>query len=241
MQNKIISADLARIGKQAFITISNAYASELIVLNKDNKQLFVWNSSNILTDVTFNASASLVAVSSVYTSSGVLSSKLSVVDSSKGNTRHTLDFYGELISSVINYSGNIIAATENKIYIVDWKSGEYSSIEVDGTISFIDVNKAGKLMLVYSRQDMQTYNNVSTYSKKFKLESSIVVNAVLADIISDKHHIYTVFDNKMCVYDYDGNLLDTVKNEANVQRIAFVKNKILACGTSKIILLEELK
>ena len=239
MQNKIISADLARNGKQAFVTLSNAYASELAVFNKDNKQLFVWNSSNILTDVSFNSDASLVAVSGVYTESGTLSSKVCIINASNGNVKHTLDFKGELISSLIEYSGKILAATENRIYVINCKNGEYSHIDLDGTISFIDVNKAGKLMVVYSRQDMQTYNNISIFSKKIELESSIVINAVLADIISDKDNIYAVYDNKMCIYDFDGNLMDTIKNEANVQRIDFVGNEILACGTSKIILLTE--
>ena len=237
--NGIISADIARNGKIAFITSSDAYASELKVLDKNNKELFTWNSNNLLSAVSFNKSASLVAVSSVFSESGVLSSKIDVVDGGNGNTKFTLDFYGEVISSIIEYSGKIIAASENKFYVINWKNGEYTTFETDGIISFLYVDDANRLVLVYSREDMQTYNNVITYSNKFKQISSFVINSVLYDVISDKNYIYFVYDNKMCIYNSSGVLIDTITHEANIQRIAFVGNKILACGTSKVSVLKE--
>ena len=240
-RNGIISADIAKNGKLAFVTSSDSHASNLKVFNKNNKELFTWNSNHVLTAVSFNNSASLVAVSGVFSEAGVLSSKIDVLDGSNGNLKFTLDFHGEVISSIVEYSGKIIAASDSKVYIINWKSGEYSTLETDGMISFLFVNDSNQLVIVHSRQDMQTFNNVSTYNKKFELISSYVINAVLYDIISDKNNAYAVYDNKMCVYDNKGNLIDTITDESNVQRIAFVGNKILACGTSKISVLKELK
>ena len=237
--NKIISADLSRGGKTAFITASDAYGSELKVYSKNNKQLFTWNSNNILSAVSFNKSATLVAVSEIYSESGVLSSKIDVIGVNNGKTKFTIDFYGEAISSIIEYSGKIIAASDGKVFIINWKNGEYSTIDTGGIISFLYENNHKQLVLVYSREDKQTFNNINTYNNKFELKSSFVVNAVLYDIITNKNNIYAVYDNKMNIYDYSGNLIDTITHEANIQRIAFVGDKILACGTSKISVLKE--
>lgn len=239
--NKIISADLSRSGKTAFITTSDAHGSELKVFSKNNKQIFTWNSNNILSAVSFNKNASLVAVSEVYSESGVLSSKIDIINANNGETKFTLDFYGEAISSIIEYSNKIVAASEGKVFIINWKSGEYSSIDTGGIISFLCENNHKQLLLVYSREDKQTFNNINTYTSKFDLRSSFIVNAVLYDIITDKNNIYAVYDNKMNIFNYNGDLLDTVTHEANIQRIAFVGNKILACGTSKISVLKEIR
>lgn len=238
--NKIISADLSRSGKTAFLTASDAYGSELKVYNKNNKELFTWHSNNILSAVTFNKSASSVAVSEIYSESGVLSSKINIVSVNKGDTKFTLDFYGEAISSIIEFSGKIVAASEGKVFIINWKNGEYTTIETGGIISFLYENNHNQLVLVYSREDKQTFNNINTYTNKFELKSGFVVNAVLSDIITDKNNIYAVYDNKMNIYNHDGDLLDIITHEANIQRIAFVGNKILACGTSKISVLKEI-
>lgn len=239
--NGIISADIAKNGKLAFITSSDSHASDLKVFNKNNKELFTWNSNHVLTAVAFNKSASLVAVSGVFSEAGVLSSKIDVVDGNNGKQKFSLDFHGEVISSIIEYSGKIIAASEGKVYVINWKTGEYTTLETDGIISFLYVNNSNQLVLVHSRSDMQTFNNISTYNTKFNLKSNFVINAVLYDIITDKNNAYAVYDNKMCVFDNEGNLLDTITHEANIQRIAFVGDKILACGTSKISVLKELK
>lgn len=238
--NNIISADLARNGKQAFITSSKTHAADLVVFDKNNNQLFSWNSNKVLSAVAFNKSASLIAVSALYSESGVLSSKIDVIDGANGTTKFTLDFYGEVISSIIEYSGKIIAASEGKVYVINWRSGEYTTIDTDGVISFLYVNKSNQLVLVHSRKDMQTFNNVNIYNTKLNPVSSFVINAVLYDILADKNNIYAVYDNKMCIYNYSGELINTVTHEANIQRIAFVSDKILACGTSKINVLKEL-
>lgn len=239
--NEIISADLSRNGKIAFITSSSAYASELKVYNLNNVELFTWNSNNVLSAVSFNKSASLVAVSGVYSESGLLSSKIDVINAKNGTTKFTLDFYGEVISSIFEYSGKIIAASEGKVYIINWKNGEYTTIDTEGIISFLYENNHNQLVLVYSREDKQTFNNICTYTNKFKLKSSFVVNAVLYDLITDKNSVYAVYDNKMNIYNHSGELLDSISHEANIQRVAFVGNKILACGTSKISILKELR
>ncbi len=239
IENNIISADIAKNGKLAFVTSSNSHASQLKVLDKNNKEIFVWNSDKVLSAVTFKKDSSFVAISGLYTESGILSSSLTVIDASKGIPVFSIDFYGEVISSIIEYSNKIIAASDSNIYVVDWKTEEYFSIKTDGIISFLFKDNSNQLVLIYSRRDMQTLNNIIIYNKKFECLTELTVNAVLTDVITDDKNVYTVYDNKMCVYSFNGELIETVTNEANIQRVTFVSNKILACGTSKIIVIKE--
>lgn len=238
LKNNIYSADISRDGKCAFVTDSNSHSSELFVYDDDQELIYNWKcSGNLLSSVSFNESGTKVATAEIFTEGGILSSKVNLFNMSDESPSNTILFDGEIITSLFNCSGKLIAASESNVYIMNWKNGEYTTISTDGIISFLSSDIDDQLMIVFSREDKQTYNNICLYNNDFEKVASFTVNAVLADVISDEKGVYAVYDNKLCKYDLQGNLTDTVTSIYNIQRITFIDNgnSFAACGTSKII------
>ncbi len=240
LKNIIYSADISKDGRCAFITDADGYQSELSVYDDKMELIFSWKSiSNLLSAVSFNESGSRVAANEIFSEGGRLSSKVDLFNMNNDSPYTSILFDGEVITSMFNCSGKLIAASESNVHIINWKNGEYSTITTDGIISFLQTDIDGQLMLVYSREDKQTFNNVCIYNDDFEKVTSFVINAVLADIITDEDGVYAVYDNKLCKYDLSGNLTDTIKSIYNIQRVTFIDSgsSFAACGTSKIIII----
>lgn len=237
----IITAAIGRNGRYAIASSSEGYASQLNVYDTGNEVVYSYKSvSGLISAVCFNSSCKRAAVSEIYTQGGVLSSSVTLLNIGSESTELTLTFDDEVITSLFNLSDKLIAASESRVYIINWKSGEYITLDTDGIISFLDADINGRLMLVYSRADKQTYNNVAVYSCEGERLASAEINAVLADIKTDKNGILAVYDNKLCRYDSEGRLLEAVSDGSNIQRIAFVNggSTVIGCGTAEVYVFE---
>lgn len=238
----IISAAMGNNGRYAIASSSSGYAAEVNVYSKNNEVIYTWKSvSNLISAVRFNNSGGKLAVAQLYTEGGILSSKVELFGLDSAQPYCSLSFNGEAVTSLITVSDKLVASSEGKVYLINWKNGEYDTIDTGGVISFLEEDINGRLTVVYSRSDKQTFNNIRVYNEKAEEVFSAEINAVLADIKTDKNGLYAVYDNKLCTYDAEGKLVSSVADESNIQRIAFVNGgrTVVGCGTTKIIIFKE--
>lgn len=234
---KILAADIARNGTTAIVSTADGYAAELYVAGKDQKEKMRWYSNaNLLTAVCLRESGGKVAISEVFTANGTLSSAVSVFNFGDQSPQFRLTFDGEMISTLMNCNGKLIAASDKNVYVVDWKNknNDVQTIETEGVLTDLECNRNGNLMMVSAREDRETHHIVKMFDKKFQCKATVALDAALVDIRSDSDAICTVFDNRLMRYDWEGNLLEAVTEETNIQRITYVGNRIAALGTSKI-------
>ena len=236
----IISADIGRNGSYALITESVGKASELCVYSKNHSLEFKWYSEhNVISSAVLNRWCDRVAVCELFVSSGAISSRIDVMKIGKGEPEFSVDLNNTVITSLTNCFGKIVAASENKIFIINWKNGEYTEIDLDGVISFMEVDNSGNLMLTYARSDKQTFNTVLTLNDDLETVSKTEINAVLSDVRTYDGATYAVFDNTLHIYDAAGTLTEIKKSEYNILKIAYMNrsNGIAACGTGKVFII----
>lgn len=240
-EHEIITASISRSGSVAVSTHSDKYASSVSIYNKNNKQIFTWNSAiDIVNNVIVDPSGKKFAVTTLGVVSGQYSTKLQIFDINSGSADpiHSVDLGTSLPVSLANTGKGISLVCNDQYKHINWKKFTATDITVSGQINKFRNTQNGALF-TYSLANNQSDNTVVFVSKKGEKISEFNIKDSITDIQYSNGRIYCISDTTISIFDSDGNLLRSGNCNYGVRKFAVLSsNSIAAISDTDIVLTE---
>ena len=237
----IISASISRSGTVAISTHSDKYASTVSIYNKNNKQIFTWNSAiDVVNNVIVDPTGKKFAVTTIGVVAGQYNNKLQIFDinSDSADPIHSVDLGSSLPMSLANTGKGLSLACNDQYKYINWKKFTTTNIDVSGQINkFRNTNKGA--LFAYSLANNQSDNTVVLISKKGEKLCEFSIKGAITDIQYSRGRIYCISDMMVSIFDTDGNLLRSGNCDFGVRKFAVLSsNSIAAISDTDIVLTE---
>lgn len=215
-EQEIYCADIGRNGTVAYASRSTGYASEVHVLNKNNKLRFIWYSANeTVNNVAVSENGRRVAVSTVDVSGGEYRSKIYVFKYSSAEPLYTLEYNNSVIYSLKTLSGSLFSVvTDGSVDFIKWKNGEKTENVNPYTLNIFTVQN-GKTVCAYGSG---AGNSISVFAKNGKKLADFAFEGTVSDVSVYKSSVFLLSDGYLYCCDFSGNILGKV-NASGYSRI----------------------
>lgn len=207
-KKNIITANISNSGYFAIATISDKYASEVIIYNKDAKTVYEWYSAeDTVNAVALSKNGKKLAVSVFNSVNGEYVSKVNVLNYKSATPEFTETYDNTLVYNLdSSFSSYFAVVTSNKIKVIKWsnfKSNEYKS---EYSLSVFNHYNNG-YVAVFNRQNDKTDNKIVLLSKKGKIETEIDYVGEISDIDVRSSSIYCMNDTEILMVSEKGKIL----------------------------------
>ena len=234
MPNSIIHVDLSDSNRVAVTTRSSSYNGEVAVFNYNMNQRFVWYCAkgypiySALSD-----SGDMLAVNTVQTKDGILTSSIFVIDAAKGEELFSIDTMDyalkiEFLSDdriLIAYPDRLILYSVSKNDVIasyELTGGNLQAIHTDG--SYITVCYGGS-----SRQQSST---LAVLTFGFEEKFNVTVPEKIKDLSMSQSRIFALGYDNMYEYDYSANLVNTTATGPLYKQLADYNGTLIISSTS---------
>lgn len=239
----IICASISRNGEVAISTHSDKYASTVSVYNKNNKQIFIWNSAiDIVNNVIVDPSGKKFAATTLGVVAGQYNNKLQIFDinSDSADPIHSVDLGASLPMSLANTGKGLSLACNDQYKYINWKKFTTTNIDVSGQINkFRSTNKGA--LFTYSLANNQSDNTVVFVSKKGEKVCEFNVKGAITDIQYSNGRIYCISDTVISIFDTEGSLLRNGNCDFGVRKFAVLSSNSIATISDTDIVLTEIE
>lgn len=207
-KKNIITANISNSGYFAIATVSDKYASEVIVYNNNAKSVYEWYSAeDTVNAVALSKNGKKIAVSVFNSQNGEFISKVNVLNYKSATPEFTETYNNTLIYNLdSSFSSYFAVVTSNKIKVIKWsnfKSNEYNS---EYSLSVLNHYDDG-YVAVFNRQNDKTDNKIVLLSKKGKIEAEIDYVGEISDIGVRGANIFCMNDTEIIMISKDGKIL----------------------------------
>lgn len=234
---QIISGDLSKSGVYALVTKDNSYLSTLYVYNKNNKELFIWQSANyhiISADV--SPDGKNTAVVGISSENGKLKSCVMVFDYYQSKPSVEFSFYDNmLVSAQFTSSSKITAVGNNAAYVLDIKKETSTEIDYQNRILAgfdCDLNY-GTALLLSKFSDRHNCQMV-VIDENGKQLSSVSTDLNSPFVLLKGNEIFCISDNMLYKYNSKGAEKNKIPIGSNIKSCAVLGNNAYILGTSKV-------
>ena len=206
-KGNILTADIAKNGEYAFALKSDSYASSVLVYSRNGKSLYNINfATDMVNHVDIASSGKKIAISTVNSDGGKLSSCIRVYSFSKADPDYKLDLGQDIAYDVENAGKGFFVSTHNKIRFITWSKYNGVDFDFEGELSSLRFSSAGVLAL-YNKTNDKSENNVMLFSNSGKKISEFEIKGIVNDIRFAKGCVYSMGDSKVEIFDKKGNNL----------------------------------
>ncbi len=200
----ILSGDISENGTYALATASDNFASSVSVCNKNGKQIFKWNcAKDLINSVALSDDGQKIAVSTVNSNVGKISSKVHIFSFKDSDAQNTFDYSEVAVYSLESFSDGFFAITDRGYDYYNWKGKNEETINTDFHISFFRTSKNGSVF-VFNRESNKTDNTVHFVNSKGKKESEFSFKGNISDIRTMNSHIYIISESEISMFDKTG-------------------------------------
>ncbi len=231
----IQTAAIGRNGTYAIVNASNSYASSASVYNLKNKRLYEWYSAkDIVNNIVVSRDGKKIAVSTISTVSGTLSSKVCVLKFDSPNAVQTFDLEDNVVCSLENDTSGFDISTKNSCLRVSWNRFErkdYSSTEE----LYISRKTSSGNVLVFNRSSNRLDNHIVIFNHKGKKLKEFDFDGAINDIAYANGHIYCISETTVYLLDLNGDVLCRKNCEYGAERLAVLGSESIAVITNSQI------
>ncbi len=235
-ETPIISAAIGRNGTYAIVTDSDTSKNTVTVYNKDNEELFKWNSANYyITDVVVFNEGDKIALSMLDSVGGSFKSFVYILQFDKVEPAYVYSF-DDIVSSITSCGENYVLANGfDRAYIVPWGGNAETDIKVSGVIRCFDYELSGNSCIAFGREDNEQANFVTVIDKGGHISASFEVNDIVRDICVSENLVGVLTDSQALVYDLKGNLKNSYPLEVEGKYIGISEDGfVLVLDNSKL-------
>lgn len=226
----IYCAAIGHNGTVAIASKSKGYASQVQVLSKNNKEKFVWYSSNeIVNNIAVSNNGRRVAVSTIDSSGGKFRSKLYVFKYSSADPIYEFTYEDAVVYSINSVSNGYFCAVTNKsVDFIKWRNGQRKTNESSLTIKLFRKFDNKKSIAVLGNK---LNNSIVLYNAKGEKQAEFEFSGVVSDVSLGKKNIYIMSDGYLYSVDLEGNVLFDKINVSSYSRIfALGDDSVVAAG-----------
>ena len=221
----IVSADVGRNGTFAVVTESDTYQNTVYVFNKDNENVFTWNSAQYyVTDVAVADNGKSICVSLINSKDGSFESYLYVLDfkSATPKFRYVFD---DLVSSVTSCGKEYMLVNGfDRAYSIPWNGGAERKLEITGVVRNYDINSDDASCIVSGRSDNENINKITVIDKSGSVVSSFDFNSNVIDISILDETLTVLTDSNVHFFNLKGKLIKTVPIESKCKFVGTVSD-----------------
>ena len=231
---EIITADISRNGSYAVATYSDTYATEVKVFDKNNKQLFKWNSAkDTVNALTLSPDGKYLVVSTYNANDGNLNSKISVFDikNNSATPKFSFDVNNNIVYLLSSFNKGFTAATGDSVFYIDWKSFSKTDYTTELQLDKFRASDDG-IVAVFNLGSNKNDNIITAISSKGEKYSSFKFDGIISDIKFQNGHIYCMSEAKVFLYDKGGTLL-------SMEDCGFDSVKLAVTGSQSIAVISD--
>ncbi len=216
--NNVYAADIAKCGVYAIATESVGYAAQVEVYSKNHSKIYTWYSSeDMVSDVILSDDGKMLAVSLIYAESGVLKSKVSLLNFNSASAIATFEFNAP-VTSLTKISQNCFAVLDKNVCsVISWKNAAISHKTFNGVVKYYE-SGYDKFVYVSAPEANEQNNRITVLDKDgmllYEFDTYVVVNGLAVS----ENYVYILSENNILRYDSTGKYVSS-DNIYNVSQI----------------------
>ena len=234
MENPIIHAEISDSNRIAVTTRSASYNGEVTVFNYNMKQRFVWYcATGFPIYTTVSDSGKTMAVNTVRTDDGILTSEIYLIDVASGGELYSIigqnyPLHMEFLSDsrlLIAYTNRVVLwDVENNVQLAAYSMGSDNLSAVCCKGAYIAVAHGG-----FSRQQS---SSLTLLSNEFEEKFTVTIPEKIKDVSISSSRVYVLGEENLYEYDYSATLLNTVNTGALSKQLVGYNGTLLISSTS---------
>lgn len=234
--NKILAAAIAEDGTYAIATQSDSYSSQVVIYDKNNKQIYKWMCADyIINNVAISPDGNRIAVSVFNTKSGKFLSKLYILGYKSATPINLFEYENELIMSINNAANSsFYTVFENNVTFYKWNDLKNTVYSGEKRVFFARNSKKYSL-IVNGNEANNKDNEIVVFNGKGVQKNKFIFNEEIVDIALRGKYIYILGDRMIYIYNVGGELLNSIECEFGVKRIIPVGKFSVATFTDSSI------
>ena len=233
---KIVTACVGKDGSVAISTRGESSASQLTVLNSNQKEVFKWDCAkeNIISvDVSDNGKRAAVSV--IGAENGELYSRVLMFDFKYKEPVYDINFSNQIVSSVEFVAGYKVVASGSNVFCFIDKKGTRSDVDVSlNTLSRISVGENNVTAAVFSKYGSSSAKILKVYNNDGKEQFSTDINMAVRDISCEGRYISVLCDHQLINYNRNGKLVGNCEISSDGISCFTDGNNIYVLTTSSI-------
>lgn len=235
LTDKISSASISKDGKIAYVTNSDKYLSEVVILNKDGKEIYRWyNAYEYIISVEFSNNSNEAYVNSIITKDGILNSVIYRINFSKTKEVMKVNIPDFIAVDFIIGTNFVTIIGDSKIIKISNNGNILKEVSYNNlSLLNYDINGNDIVIATVGVPNSNLYN-ISVFDINLNQVSSFSHENNLSDIILSDRNIYLLVDNNIIKSGIDGKKISNKIISFNVDSIIYVKKSLFLMTKSYI-------
>ncbi len=237
-EKNIYCADIGRDGTFAVVTSSDTHNNTVSVFNKNNEQVYTWNSAdNYIVDVAVSNDGDSIALCLVDALSGSFVSKVYILEYDSATPVWKAEI-NTFVSSITSVNEKYFLLTGvDAAYTVDWEGG-YREHEISGVVRCYNTDITKNCVYAFGREDNEHDNSIVIIGEDGSKYSEFEFSAPISDIAVNGEKIAVLSSDTVYVYDLDGTALNTYKSDTKPLFVTFTADgKVTVTDNTQLKLL----
>lgn len=242
LDEKIISADVARNGTHALITQSGEYLSQMSVFCRDKVEKYKYSFSDFyICDVALQPDGKGSAVCGLSSSKGQICSVVYVFDLDSLDPVYTCELEGNMVVSVDYLSnGSLVAVGEKSSVIIDiGRKDKKEIMYFPRVVRCMDIDKKRGIAYCLVLSDKNKISNLLVTGREGETRLDVEIDHAFDDIMYNDNKIYGIENKKLFIYDISGKLQKEIDTGSSLEKIIKTENSKVFVLSGKSI--EEIK
>lgn len=237
IENRIMSGAIGKRGNYAIGTYGTDAQSELTVYSPSMSKVFGYKfKAEHISDIALSDNGKYVAVSTVYSKEGKISSKVYVFNISSEKKESCFDYDSSMILHVNYVKGENIFVTGDNIrsYIKNGKTRTDDMKFGSDSLHNYTVNADGRAALVLSRYGSSSLSGLYVYSKSNKEQFSVDLDKEVKWVDCDGKYTAVLFENEVRTYNKNGKQVGSIEFSGEPLRVAVDGKKTYVLTTANL-------
>lgn len=205
--NEILAATICRDGSYAIATLSDSYASQVTVYNKNSKKVYEWFCSDyIINSVLLSPNGETLAVSVISAADGSFISKVYILQFDSATPKALYEYNGLILGLTKCGNSGFTCISENFADFFTWKRFKSNTFSTGDNI-LISRNYKSNILLVTGRPANKNENTVTVFDAFGNAKHSFVFNGIVDSLEYKSNYVYILSENNIYHYTVNGELV----------------------------------
>lgn len=234
MENNIIHAEISDSNRIAVTTRSASYNGEVTVFNYNMKQRFVWYCATgfpIYSSLSDNGK--MLAVSTVQTVDGLLTSDIYVIDAANGREMFSISSQSYPLQLEFISDSKLLIAYTNRLVLWDVANNvQLASYDFGGSYLQAVIADGRYIAVAYGGQSRGLSSSLALLTQDFEEKFNLSVPEKIKDLSVSSSRVYALGYENMYEYDYSATLLNTVNTGVLSKELVDYNGTLLISSTA---------
>lgn len=223
LPNRILAGAIGKKGNYAVATYSDEVQSEVTVYTSSNKKAFSRSfKSETVSAVSLSDNGKYVAVSTVFSKDGKMSSKVYVLNLSSGKDENCFEYDSTVVLRVDYIKGENLSVLGDNLrsYIKNGKKKTDDITFGSDTLHNYSLSQCGNSVLVLSRYGSESLSGLYLYNERNKEKFCVDLDKEIKWVDCDDKYTAVLLENEVRTYDKNGKQIGSISFTGQPLRVA---------------------